>query len=64
MLPVVPRMAFCEVVAQEARLKNTMTLLAFHIWRPSLGNSCTLAKAMFARDTRKPAGSRARGEGR
>ena len=38
--------------------------LAPHFWRLSLGNSYTLAKAMCARDTSRPAGSRARGEGR
>ena len=33
-------------------------------WRLSLGNSYGLVKAMLARDTSKPAGSEARGEGR
>ena len=38
--------------------------LALHFWRLSLCNSYTLVKAMFARDTSKGTGSRARGEGR
>ena len=41
-----------------------MIQLASHFWRLSLGNSYTLVKPMFARDTSKGTGSRARGEGR
>ena len=48
----------------EAQTKNTTRKLASHFWRLSLGNLYTLVKTMFARDTSKGTGSRARGEGR
>ena len=46
------------------RKTREMGVTAAHFWRLSLGNSYTLAKAMWARDRSKGAGSRARGEGR
>ena len=55
---------FRMVFVVEAQTKIGKGKLAPHFWRLSLGNSYTLVKAMFARDTSKGVGSRARGEGR
>ena len=61
---VAPRSVFRMVWGVEAQAKDGTSQLALHFWIISLGNSYTLAKAMFARDTSKRAGSRAQGEGR
>ena len=45
-------------------MKNRMTYLAVHFWRPSLGVLYAFEKAMYARECSRRAGSRVRGEGR
>ena len=59
-----PRSVFRMVWGVEAQAKNEMAQLGLHFLIISLGNSFTLAKAMWARDTFKGCGSRAREEGR
>ena len=59
-----PRSVFRMVWGVEAQTKNGVVQLGSHFWIISLGNSYTLAKAMWARDTSKGAGSEAREEGR
>ena len=44
--------------------KNSMIHFGSHFWRLSLGVLYALAKAIYTRDTSKPAASRALGEGR
>ena len=61
---VAPRSVFRMVWGVEAQANIEMAKLALHFWITSLGNSYTLAKAMWARDTSTWGGSRARGEGR
>ena len=58
------RTVFHMVLVLEAGTKNETGQLALNFWRFSLGNSYTLVKPMYARDTSKRAGSKARGEGR
>ena len=45
-------------------MKNRMTYLAVHFWRPSLGVLYAFEKAMYVRECSRRAGSRVRGEGR
>ena len=59
-----PRSAFCCVFVTRGPIKKHDDLVGGALLEASLGNSYTLAKAMCTRDTSRPAGSEARGEGR